>query len=192
VARSVSCIPPGELLVPRAVCANHQADTEKRVNDVVTEAKAAADRTRRGAARMAFWMTAYLLFGAFAASLAAIEGGQLRDGTWANGRLVPRHGVDGITKGERTCRSCCGGWEFQFRSSSCWSCLRARTYESRGRLRRFPRNGRSTLRRIRWVLVVACCCGYRDSTSDHHPACALLELIRTSWRCNEGAQVGRL
>ena len=67
-----------------------QADAEKRVNDVVTEAKAAADRARRGAARMAFWMTAYLLFGAFAASLAAVEGGQLRDGTWTNGRLVPR------------------------------------------------------------------------------------------------------
>lgn len=67
-----------------------QADAEKRVNDVVTEAKAAADRTRRGAAKMAFWMTAYLLFGAFAASLAAVEGGQLRDGTWTNGRLVPR------------------------------------------------------------------------------------------------------
>jgi hypothetical protein len=67
-----------------------QADAEKRVNDVVTEAKATADRARRGAARMAFWMTAYLLFGAFAASLAAVEGGQLRDGTWTNGRLVPR------------------------------------------------------------------------------------------------------
>jgi hypothetical protein len=67
-----------------------QADAEKRVNDVVTEAKAAADRARRGAAKMAFWMTAYLLFGAFAASLAAVEGGQLRDGTWTNGRLVPR------------------------------------------------------------------------------------------------------
>jgi hypothetical protein len=67
-----------------------QADAEKRVNDVVTEAKAAADRARRGAARMAFWMTVYLLFGAFAASLAAVEGGQLRDGTWTNGRLVPR------------------------------------------------------------------------------------------------------
>jgi hypothetical protein len=66
------------------------ADAEKRVNDVVTEAKAVADRARRGAARMAFWMTAYLLFGAFAASLAAVEGGQLRDGTWTNGRLVPR------------------------------------------------------------------------------------------------------
>jgi hypothetical protein len=37
-----------------------QADAEKRVSDVVTEAKAAADRARKGAAKMAFWMTAYL------------------------------------------------------------------------------------------------------------------------------------
>jgi hypothetical protein len=67
-----------------------QADAEKRVNDVIAEAKAAADRARQGAAKMAFWMTAYLLFGAFAASLAAVEGGQLRDGTWSDRRLVPR------------------------------------------------------------------------------------------------------
>lgn len=67
-----------------------QADAEKRVNDVIVEAKAAADRARRAAAQLAFWMTASLLLGAFAASLAALEGGQLRDGTW-NGRiLTPR------------------------------------------------------------------------------------------------------
>jgi hypothetical protein len=67
-----------------------QADAEKRVNEVIVEAKAAADRTRQGAAKLAFWMTAALLFGAFAASLAAVEGGQLRDGTWNERRLVPR------------------------------------------------------------------------------------------------------
>jgi hypothetical protein len=67
-----------------------QADAEKRVDEVVAEAKAAADRARSGAAKLAFWMTAYLLFGAFAASLAAVEGGQLRDGTWNDRRLVPR------------------------------------------------------------------------------------------------------
>jgi hypothetical protein len=67
-----------------------QAEAEKRVNDVIVEAKAAADRARRGAAKLAFWMTAALLFGAFAASLAAVEGGQLRDGTWNERRLVPR------------------------------------------------------------------------------------------------------
>jgi hypothetical protein len=67
-----------------------QADAEKRVNDVIVEAKAAADRARSNAAKLAFWLTAYLLFGAFAASLAAVEGGQLRDGTWNDRRLVPR------------------------------------------------------------------------------------------------------
>jgi hypothetical protein len=67
-----------------------QTDAEKRVNDVIAEAKAAADRARSAAAKLAFWMTASLLFGAFAASLAAVEGGQLRDGTWNGQRLVPR------------------------------------------------------------------------------------------------------
>jgi hypothetical protein len=67
-----------------------QADAEKRVNDVIVEAKAAADRARKGAAKLAFWLTASLLFGAFAASLAAVEGGQLRDGTWQDRRLMPR------------------------------------------------------------------------------------------------------
>jgi hypothetical protein len=67
-----------------------QVEAERRVNEVVAQAKEAADRARRGAAKLAFWMTAALLFGAFAASLAAVEGGQLRDGTWEGQRLVPR------------------------------------------------------------------------------------------------------
>jgi hypothetical protein len=68
----------------------NQADAEKRVDEVIAEAKAAADRARSAAAKLAFWMTASLLFGAFAASLAAAEGGQMRDGTWQDRRLVPR------------------------------------------------------------------------------------------------------
>jgi hypothetical protein len=67
-----------------------QADAEKRVNEVVTEAKTAADQARRGAAHLSFWLTAALLFGAFAASLAAAEGGALRDGTWNDRVLTPR------------------------------------------------------------------------------------------------------
>ena len=67
-----------------------QSDAEKRVNDTVVEAKAAVDQARRSAAKLAFWLTAALFFGAFAASLAAVEGGQLRDGTWQDRRLVPR------------------------------------------------------------------------------------------------------
>ena len=67
-----------------------QADAERRVNDVIVEAKAAADTARKAAAKLAFWLTASLLFGAFASTLAAVEGGQLRDGTWQDHRLVPR------------------------------------------------------------------------------------------------------
>ncbi len=67
-----------------------QADAEKRVDAVVTEAKAAADRARGGAAKLSFWVTAAMLFGAFAASLAAVEGGTLRDGSWNDRVLVPR------------------------------------------------------------------------------------------------------
>jgi hypothetical protein len=66
------------------------ADAEKRVNEITAEAKEAADRARKGAAKLCLWLTASLLFGAFAASLAAVEGGQLRDGTWNDRVLVPR------------------------------------------------------------------------------------------------------
>jgi hypothetical protein len=64
-----------------------QAEANRRVNDVINQAKAAADEARRAAAKMALWMTAAMLIGAFAAALAAIEGGQLRDDRW--------HGVIG-------------------------------------------------------------------------------------------------
>src|SRR5438874_610592 len=37
-----------------------QPEAEKRVNDVIVEAKAAADRARTGAAKLSFWMTAAL------------------------------------------------------------------------------------------------------------------------------------
>ena len=67
-----------------------QADAEKRVNDVITEAKTAAADARKGAAKLSFWLTAAMLFGAFAASLAAVEGGSLRDGTWNDRVLTPR------------------------------------------------------------------------------------------------------
>jgi hypothetical protein len=67
-----------------------QAEAEKRVNDVIVEAKTAAESARNGAAKLSFWLTAALLFGAFAASLAAVEGGSLRDGTWNDRVLTPR------------------------------------------------------------------------------------------------------
>jgi hypothetical protein len=65
-------------------------DAEKRVNDVIVEAKTAADTARKGAVKLSFWLTAAMLFGAFAAGLAAVEGGSLRDGTWNDRVLVPR------------------------------------------------------------------------------------------------------
>ena len=67
-----------------------QADAEKRINEAMTEAKTAADTARKGAAKLSFWLTAAMLFGAFAASLAAVEGGVLRDGTWNDRVLTPR------------------------------------------------------------------------------------------------------
>jgi hypothetical protein len=67
-----------------------QADAEKRVSDVIAEAKTAADNARKAAAKLSFWLTAAMLFGAFAAGLAAVEGGSLRDGTWDDRVLTPR------------------------------------------------------------------------------------------------------
>ena len=67
-----------------------QADADKRVTDVVTQIKADTDATRKATAQLAFWLTASLLLGAFCASLAATEGGGLRDGTWGSrARLSP-------------------------------------------------------------------------------------------------------
>jgi len=47
----------------------------------MTRAKTALDKARSAAAKFALWLAAAMLVGAFSASLAAIEGGQLRDGT---------------------------------------------------------------------------------------------------------------
>jgi hypothetical protein len=60
----------------------NQPDAEKRVSEVIEQARSAADEARRAAAKLSLWLTAAMLIGAFSASLAAIEGGQLRDGTW--------------------------------------------------------------------------------------------------------------
>ena len=60
-----------------------QADAEKRVNDVATQIKADLDKARKAAMQMAIWLTLSLFIGAFSASLAATEGGGLRDGTWS-------------------------------------------------------------------------------------------------------------
>jgi hypothetical protein len=59
-----------------------QPDAEKRVNDVITQAKAYLDNARKVAMHTAIWLTLSLFIGAFCAALAAWEGGGTRDGTW--------------------------------------------------------------------------------------------------------------
>ena len=59
-----------------------ELDAQKRVTAVLDEAKSEADRARKSAAALSIWLTISMFVGAFAASLAAIEGGQLRDRRW--------------------------------------------------------------------------------------------------------------
>jgi hypothetical protein len=59
-----------------------QAEAERRVNEVVTQAKQATDEARKAAAKLSLWLAAAMLAGAFAASLAATEGGVFRDERW--------------------------------------------------------------------------------------------------------------
>jgi uncharacterized protein (DUF2237 family) len=83
----------GKAYVTRVVASRtgmSEAGAEKRVNDVIADAKTAADNARKGAAKLSLWLTAAMLFGAFAASLAAVEGSSLRDGTWDDRVLTPR------------------------------------------------------------------------------------------------------
>ncbi|MGH8230716.1 MAG: hypothetical protein ACRESY_02725 [Steroidobacteraceae bacterium] len=69
-----------QLVSVRAGITGEQA--EQRVSATIDRAKAAVDQARKAARQMSLWLTASLLIGAFAASLAALEGGGLRDGTW--------------------------------------------------------------------------------------------------------------
>jgi hypothetical protein len=57
-------------------------EAERRVARVEAEVKAAADTARRVGKHLAFWLAASLFLGAFAASLAATEGGAIRDGRY--------------------------------------------------------------------------------------------------------------
>lgn len=59
-----------------------QADAQKRVDDVVTQAKADLDAARKATLQLALWLAASLLAGAFAASAAAAEAGGFRDRNW--------------------------------------------------------------------------------------------------------------
>jgi hypothetical protein len=57
-----------------------QAEAERRVAAVEADARAALDQARRIAMQLAFWLVAAMFLGAFAAGLAATEGGAARDG----------------------------------------------------------------------------------------------------------------
>ena len=70
-----------QLVAARTGLAPPEAD--KRVNDVLAQAKSDLDKARSAAAKLALWLCAALFAGALAASLAAIEGGQLRDRPYA-------------------------------------------------------------------------------------------------------------
>jgi len=62
-------------------------DADKRVNDVIAQAKQDLDKARKAAEHLAIWLTLSLFIGAFSAALAATEGGGLRDGTWGKRAL---------------------------------------------------------------------------------------------------------
>jgi len=62
-----------------------QPEADQRFTEVTTAVKADLDKASSAAAHLALWLTASLLLGAFCASLAATEGGQLRDGTLSYG-----------------------------------------------------------------------------------------------------------
>jgi hypothetical protein len=64
-----------------------QPEAEKRVTEVTNQVKSDLDKARKNAAQLALWLTAALIIGAFSASLAATEGGGLRDGTWGHKSL---------------------------------------------------------------------------------------------------------
>jgi hypothetical protein len=59
-----------------------QDAAQQRVNAVITQAKETADATRRSTAKFMLWLVASMLAGALSASLAAIEGGNLRNREW--------------------------------------------------------------------------------------------------------------
>ena len=73
---------PDRAYVAQAVAARtglSPADADKRVSNVIDQAKTDLDNARKAAAKLSLWLTAALLFGAFAASLAATRGGNVRD-----------------------------------------------------------------------------------------------------------------
>jgi hypothetical protein len=85
--------PADQAYIARVISARtglSEADAQQRVAQVVTATKQVLDAARKAAAQFALWLAAALFLGAFGSALAALEGGQLRDGTWDERRLTPR------------------------------------------------------------------------------------------------------
>jgi len=61
-----------------------QADAEKRIDDVTNQIKSDLETARKAALHLSLWLAASMLFGAFAAAIAAAEGGAIRDRNWGN------------------------------------------------------------------------------------------------------------
>jgi hypothetical protein len=59
-----------------------QAEAEQRITTAIEQAKQAADKARKAAAKFAMWLAASMLAGAVFAMLGATEGGLLRDSKW--------------------------------------------------------------------------------------------------------------
>jgi hypothetical protein len=79
--------PSDRVYVAQVVAAHaglSQADAERRVTDVINQAKTALDNARKAAAKLSLWLTAAMLIGAFSASLAATDGGYVRDNSNSN------------------------------------------------------------------------------------------------------------
>ena len=64
-----------------------EADSARRVEETIAQAKSDADKARSAAAQLALWLTASLILGAFASSLAASEGGRVRERDWSAARI---------------------------------------------------------------------------------------------------------
>ena len=69
-----------------------QQEAEQRINQTIAQAKDAADKARSAAAKFSLWIAISLLAGALSGSLAAAEGGKLRDSRWyEDERLTTTH-----------------------------------------------------------------------------------------------------
>jgi len=73
-----------------------QPDAEKRVNDVIAQARDGLEKARKAAMHTAIWLTLSLFIGAFCAALAAWEGGGTRDGTWGRSAIRPTAAVRSV------------------------------------------------------------------------------------------------